>query len=45
MSTNKNRKEYVAAGLGILAAVSVLCLKGMKKVDAKLKERKQKLKK
>jgi hypothetical protein len=45
MNEQKNRKGQVAAGLGILAAVSVLCLKGMKKVDAKLKERKQKLKK
>ena len=45
MSGQKNRKEQIAAGLGILAAVSVLCLKGMKKVDAKLKARKEQLKK
>ena len=45
MNTNKNRKDHVAAGLGILAAVSLLCLKGMKKVDTKLKARKEQAKK
>ena len=45
MSGQNKRKEQIAAGLGILAAVSVLCLKGMKKVDAKLKARKEQLKK
>ena len=45
MNQKGNRKDHIAAGLGILAAVSVLCLKGMKKVDAKLKARKEQLKK
>lgn len=45
MSSNNGRKDNIAGGLGLLAVVSYLCLKGMKKVDAKLKAKKEQLKK
>ena len=45
MGRNTGKKDNIAGGLGLLAVVSYLCLQGMKKVDAKLREKKEKLKK
>ena len=45
MGRNKGNKDSIAGGLGLLAVVSYLCLQGMKKVDAKLRTKKEKLKK
>nr|WP_325300070.1 hypothetical protein [uncultured Dysosmobacter sp.] len=38
----KDNKQNVAGGLGILAAAVYLCLKGLKKADARLKQKSEK---
>ena len=42
MKKQNNQKNSYLGGLGILAAASVLCLKGMKKVNARLREKAEK---
>lgn len=38
----RNKKDSLVGGLGILAAAVYLCLKGLKKVDTRLKKREEK---
>ena len=38
----KDRKDGYLGGLAILAAVSCLCLRGLKKADARLKKKSKK---
>ncbi|WP_298024461.1 hypothetical protein [uncultured Dysosmobacter sp.] len=40
MAKNNGKKD-VAGGLGILAAAMYLCLKGLKKVDERLRQKKK----
>jgi len=39
MEKKTDGKKYYLEGLAILATASVLCVKGMKKVNARLKEK------
>ncbi len=39
MSRQSGKKNFFAAGLGILAAAACLCLKGLKQVDQRLKKK------
>lgn len=42
MAKNTGRKEGYAGGIGILLTAAYLCIKGLKQVDAHLKEKKKK---
>ena len=44
MEKKNNGKQYYLGGLAILATASVLCVKGMKKINARLKEKTEKKK-
>ena len=40
MEKKPERNDHVAAGLGLLAAAAYLCLKGLQKVEERLKRKK-----
>ena len=42
MAKNTGKKEGFAGGLGILAAAAYLCVKGLKRVDAHMREKAKK---
>lgn len=44
MAKNTEKREGFAGGLGILVAAAYLCIKGLKQVDAHLKEKAEKKK-
>lgn len=38
MAENRGKKEHYAGGVGLLVATACLCYKGLKRVEARLKE-------